>query len=274
MTRFPRATMMLSGKRSVRIDPQLAADITNHAVMARRVLPDEQYNNYLRQIDLVTDMFNHNQGVLNARAIKALDTHLGGEARGLMSSQDHYTSRLGDATADLQDIYRNAIARQNPAIQPRLQQLNQGWQTYKQMELAAAAPGAREGVFSPTQASSAVRAERLNNAAYSRGNVPNQDLADAGNKVLRNVAPDSGTPLGVNTTALIGAILAGEHIHPAVGMAMGAGAAGYSTPGMAIFRALAAGGHGWRQSLGQAVGAAGSPLAAAYARALANPPGF
>jgi hypothetical protein len=226
----------------------------------------------LRQIDLVTDMFDHNHGVLSANAVKELDTHLGGEARGLMRSQDHYNSRLGDATADLQDFYRDAVARQNPAIQPRLQQLNQGWQTYKQMELAASAPGAREGVFSPTQASSAVRAERLNNSAYSQGNVPNQDLADAGNKVLRNTAPDSGTPLGVNTTALVGALLAGEHIHPAVGVALGAGAAGYSAPGMATFRALTARGHGWRQPLGQAVGAAGSPLAAAYARALANPP--
>lgn len=115
---------------------------------------------------------------------------------------------LAGALDDLNGAINDQVARNSPAsVRPALQNANQAWSRYKQLENAAGSSGAmnNQNVFTPAQFMSAVR-RGSTNSQRAQGTGLNQDIASAAQNVLGNKYPDSGTAgrslLGLGAMAL------------------------------------------------------------------------
>lgn len=169
-------------------------------------------------------------GGMTARTFKDVDSELGQlssryRASALASEQD-----LGDALAELQAIVRRQAARSNPRAAADLARADEGWANLVRVEGAAKAAKNNQGVFTPAQLNQAVQtADRsTRKRSVARGTALMQDLSNAGQTVLGNKVPNSGTAdrlwLG------LGALGGGVAVHPAVPAAMLGGAALYNQP--------------------------------------------
>jgi hypothetical protein len=118
---------------------------------------------------------------------------------------------LAGALDDLNDAITAQVERNSPGITQPLQQANQAWARYKQIERAAGSMGAMNNgnVFTPAQFSSAVRAGSTN-AQRATNTGLNADVAHAAQQVLGSKYPDSGTA----GRSLLG-LLAGHAVAPA-----------------------------------------------------------
>lgn len=208
-------------------DQQFATDIQQ---IGQNFLTPESQGTFARILrDRVVSRMQG--GPLDGRTFKTIDTELGTAARLYGASQEPANRELARSLRDVQMAMRDLVARTNPGEAPTIQAANEAFARYVRMEGAAGMQGATEGVFSPAQLSSAVRAadRTPRHAAYARGNALMQDLTDAGRAVMPSTVPDSGTPfraaLGVGaanmagllepTTAAAGLGLLGMYTNPA-----------------------------------------------------------
>jgi hypothetical protein len=88
------------------------------------------------------------------------------------------------------------VTRNNPAQAAELKAINTGYANFKRVQRAAAGLGAEDGIFSPAQLQSAVKAgdRSKDKSKFARGEALMQDLSEPGKAVLGNKVPDSGTP--------------------------------------------------------------------------------
>jgi len=96
-----------------------------------------------------------------------------------------------------------------------------------------------EGVFSPAQLQSAVRASdrSKDKGQFATGNALMQDLSETGKTVLGNKLPDSGTPYR-SLLAMLASGGAGVAGYPALAAGLLAGPALYSAPGQRMAATL------------------------------------
>jgi hypothetical protein len=136
------------------------------------------------------------QGAMTGETFKRVESDLGQHIRRLSSSTDADQRLVGDALQTVQAEMRQALTRSNPNHANELSVLNRAWANFKRPQRAAASLGAEDGVFSPAQLQSAVKAldRSKDKAAFARGTALMQDLSEAGKTVLGNRVPDSGTP--------------------------------------------------------------------------------
>ena len=104
---------------------------------------------------------------------------------------------LADAYQQAQAELRNQVAQANPETGPAIQQVNKAWSDLVQLENAANSTKAARagGIVTPAdqlrgikRADTSVRDRR-----FARGEMPNQDFAQAADSVLSNTYPDSGS---------------------------------------------------------------------------------
>ena len=102
---------------------------------------------------------------------------------------------LGLALRELQQSLRETLQRANPQVSQELSRINQAYAMLTRLQRAAGGAGATEGVFTPAQLSSAVRAgdRSARHGAFARGDALMQDLSDAAKGVMPGTVPDSGT---------------------------------------------------------------------------------
>jgi hypothetical protein len=137
----------------------------------------------------------------------------------------------------MQSALRRMVERVNPEYQGELSKINEGYSKFKITQRAAGSVGAHEGVFSPAQLHTAVKAQdqSKDKARFAEGNANMQDLSTAGKKVLPSTVPDSGTPF---RTALLYSMA-----HPtkaaALALPVGAAAAAYSPLGQHVIGRMA-----------------------------------
>lgn len=185
-------------------------------------------------------------GTLTPDAAKAAESELGRLASTYRGSSVGAERELGLALTQAQANLRNMVARSNPDVAPIIQNANQGWASLTQLEQAGQMAGAKEGVVSPAQYMAAIRGgdQTIRNRAFARGEANNQDLAEAGSKVLGNVYPDSGTAGRGILGALVGAAATGGlgmvTANPAVAMGGAASMLAYTPWGQKLAAMLLA----------------------------------
>lgn len=172
--------------------------------------------------------------------LKQVEGDLGGLARQFRASADPDQRLLGDAIREAQDILRETVTRSNPQVAKELKAINTGWANFKRVQKAAAGLGADEGLFSPAQLQSAVKAadRSKDKAAFARGNALMQDLSEPAKAALGGSVPDSGTAM--RTMMAMGAGGGAALLHPGLAAGVLAAPAVYSRPGQAALAALLA----------------------------------
>jgi len=166
-------------------------------------------------------------GNMLGQTYKRVDSELGALAAKYGKSPMAGEQELSDAVKELQRIIRAQAARDNPDFAAAMKAADTAWAQLVRVEGAATRAANSGGVFTPGQLNAAARsADRsVRRRATARGDALMQDFADAGQSVLGNTVPDSGT--AGRLMSGVGALGAGM-VHPAIPAALGVGAAAYS----------------------------------------------
>ena len=194
----------------------------------------------------VTAITTADGGVISGQRFKQIETGLDFEINRFMGSTDPDHVATVEALKTVREALADAAVRQNPKFAAEKAAIDRGWATLAQAEKAASTRGAEGGVFTPKQFAGAVNSgdKRVRRRGIARGEVLNQDLALAGERILSNKTPDSGTGRRVAQMAISG----------------GGGAAALSNPLSVLPMAATIGG----------VSVAYSPKATALANRLLN----
>jgi hypothetical protein len=189
----------LSAKYEQALDQSAPAPLTAEAQQALNnladMVPASKQMDFLKAIkrtvlDNVTPA-----GTLTPSVAKDADSELGRLARGYAGSQDFEQRELAGALREAQSTLREMFADANPDTAPIIRAADQGWATLTQMERAGSMLGAKDGIFTPAQFLNAVKRgdTSIRDRRFARGEMLNQDLGEAGDAVLPNKVPDSGT---------------------------------------------------------------------------------
>lgn len=218
----------LKGLKGVTLDNQARAELLNLKAMAGN-LPDPSRNVFNRTIKNVVEARLSQKGGMAADTFKIVESELSKKAAAYSGSASAGERELGDAFNEALRVLRDSAARQNPKYAEALQKANAGWANLVRVEGAGKSAALNEGVFTPGQLMGAVRQadKSVRDRATARGTALMQDLAGAGQRVLGNTYPDSGT---VGRAALIGTGAAGMLNLPLTMAGLGGGAALYTQP--------------------------------------------
>lgn len=181
---------------TVRADKEFGDNIRNLSAMLRDGSLDPKYaagfDRFLR-----TNVINKfkGQGALTGQTVKEIESDLGQTIARYAKSQDPDAQLYANALREVQDNLRGLVARSNPQAANQLKAINTGYANFKRIERAASGVGAEDGMFSPAQLQSAVRAldRSKDKRAFSRGTALMQDLSDPAKSVLGPKVPNSGT---------------------------------------------------------------------------------
>ena len=176
------------------------------------------------------------QQVLTGKTMKAVESDLGAQISRLQQSTDADSRLVADALREVQSSLRNLAARNNPQLANELGKINQGWANFKRLERAASYVGAEDGMFSPANLQSAVKAldKSKDKGRFARGDALMQDLSDAAKSRLGDKVPNSGTADRLMSGGVLGAGL----LDPMIPGSFLAGAGLYSSPVQGLLRSL------------------------------------
>ncbi len=203
-------------------DAQFNSEYANLQKLVSGLGPKEQQT-YNRIMDEVTQHASANGGMAG-ETFKIATGHLNNKAKSFSSSIDPYQRELGDALNSTLDSMRKTLIRSNPQQAEKLRAIDTGYANYARLRQASSSvnAGAKEGVFSPAQLASAVKAQdkSVGKGASATGDALMQDLAEQGTNILGSKVSDSGTAgrlyLGGGTAAA--ALGTGTAIPTAIGL--------------------------------------------------------
>lgn len=184
----------LSGLKGVTLDQTGKAQLANLRAMSNN-MPDTTRKQFNRVLDnIVMKRMSPNQG-MTAETFKLVESELGAKAAAYGKSMQASERELGDALLEAQNILRQQAARQNPVYADALSKANQAWAKLVRAEGAAKASSVSDGVFTPGQYLGSIKSnsKSVRKRDFSRGTALGQDLGAAGQRVLGNTYPDSGT---------------------------------------------------------------------------------
>lgn len=223
----------LKGLNGVTLDQTGKAQLANLQAMSAN-MPDTTRNQFNRIINnIVMKRMSPKQG-MTAETFKQVESELGSRAATYGKSMQASERELGDALLEAQNILRQQAARQNPAYAEALTKANQAWAKLVRVEGAAKGSVVSDGVFTPGQYLGAIKSasKSVRGRDFSRGTALGQEFGAAGQRVLGNTYPDSGTA-GRMIPMLQGA---GAVANPVV--TLGGTAAGMAAYTPAVQRAL------------------------------------
>lgn len=202
-------------------------------------------------------------GKITGDQYKGIESDIGKIAKSLMGG----TTQEREAAIALKGLQREMklnLGRQNPEAAANLSKADRAYAGYKVVSGASkAAQEANDGLFSPQQLVQSVRQadQSLGKDAYSRGAALLQDYAAAGQRVLPQRLPDSGTAARGMVPALIaGGGSALGMIDPSAAVLAGILPAAYSKTGMKLIEGLLASRPDIAVKAGQAVSKSAQPL--------------
>lgn len=225
----------LRGLKGVTLDQTGKAQLTNLQAMSAN-MPDTTRNQFNRVLNNIVLKRMSPNGGMTAETFKLVESELGTKAAAYGKSMQASERELGDALLETQRILREQAARQNPAYAAGLQKANEAWAKLVRVEGAAKGSAVNDGVFTPGQYLGAIKAnsKAVRGRDFSRGTALGQELGAAGQRVLGNTYPDSGTA-GRMIPMLQGA---GAVANPA--LTLGGTAAGMAAYTPAVQKALVA----------------------------------
>lgn len=223
-------------KLKINADPQFVNDLNSLKTMAQNLNPAQaqQFNNIVK--NELEGKFT-SSGLMSGETMKHVESKLGQLARNYSRDVDYDKQLLGDALQEAQSIVRKMVERNNPQYAGKLAKVNSAYANLLRVENAAARQGAKEGIFTPSQLEAATRAldTSLRKRVSSHGKALMQDLATAGDTVLSQRLPNSGTV----DRALYGVGgLASGVINPAIPVGLIGGGALYTQPAQNTLAAL------------------------------------
>jgi hypothetical protein len=234
--RLDDAYNRLLPRMTVQADPVFGAEIGNLRQMVAQGAIDP---NAVRAFDrfLDTNVVNKFQGqqAITGQTLKQIQSDLRERINLLSASTDADQRLMGQALQEVQDQFRQLVIRSNPQNAAELRAIDTGYANFKRVQRAAGLTGAEEGVFSPAQLQSAVRAmdRSKDKSQFATGQALMQDLSETGKTVLGNKLPDSGTPYR-SLAALIASGGAAGAGYPVIAGGLLAGPALYSAPGQRL----------------------------------------
>jgi hypothetical protein len=166
-------------------------------------------------------------GTLDGRLYKAVDSDLGNLAATYGASTGAQDKFIGQALLQAKDRLKNQAVANSPDAADLMARADGAFRNIVPIDRASNAAGLQSGVFTPGQLVNAVKASdrSVRKNQFSQGKANGQDWAMAGQRVLGDVYPDSGTPgrlLGIGGTV---AGLAHYEPHTLLGMTAGASGA-------------------------------------------------
>lgn len=187
---YDRARAMLG---NFQIDPASTTRFNALRQQAAFLPPKEKAAFQAVLNEIATDVSPN--GVIAADAFKRIDSKLGLEAAKFAGSQDAYQKSLGGLLQQFQQTLTDSAKKANPAAAEAFAKADKAYANLVRIEGASKAAMNSGGVFTPAQLASAVRgADRsVRDRATARGTALMQDLSGAGQNVLGNKVPDSGT---------------------------------------------------------------------------------
>lgn len=220
-----------------RLDQQAVGELRTVRSMAQQ-LADKERGQFNKIWETIAQDITPN-GTVPQSAFKKIDSKLGQEAARFSGSPDVYQQQLGDALSELRNSIKSNALRANPTAAAQTQAADRAYANLVRLEGASKAAMNNEGVFTPAQLGAAVRqADRsVRDRATARGQALMQDLSTAGQNVLGNRVPNSGTTdrlllLGTGAGAYANPVLAGAGL-------LG-GSALYAQPAQSLLRAAVA----------------------------------
>lgn len=135
------------------------------------------------------------QGAADGLNYKQIESEIGRLAKDYTNDVSADNRQLGAALQEVQKAVRDNLARAYPMASKKLSKVNEAYAKFTRVQRAAASAGAENGIFTPAQFSSAVRASdaTMRKGSYAKGSAVMQDFADAGRAVLSSKVADSGT---------------------------------------------------------------------------------
>jgi hypothetical protein len=201
-------------------------------------LPEPQQRSFQAALNSIATDVSPN-GTIPAAVFKRIDSKLGQDAARFSGSADPYHQQLGDALTALQQAITGAGRRANPQADAMFTAADRAYANLVRVEGASKAAMNAEGVFTPGQLNMAVRqADRsVRDRATARGTALMQDLGNAGQQVLGNKVPNSGTA----DRLMLGAGGLGAYfVDPLIPMGLLGGAAMYTQPMQGLLRGAVA----------------------------------
>lgn len=220
------------------IDQQASQEIGNVLQMAK-TLPKQEQSAFNAVLNKIRGDISPN-GTITSDVFKRIDSTLGKEAARFSGANDAYQQQLGTAFQELQRIVTDNAKRANPEAAALFKAADQGWANLVRVEGAAKAGMNNGGVFTPGQLQMAVRQadQSVRDRATARGAALMQDLSGAGQSILGNKVPNSGTADRLWLGA--GALGGGAAINPAIPVGLLGGAALYTSPMQGLLGAAVA----------------------------------
>ncbi|CAB5212900.1 hypothetical protein UFOVP191_62 [uncultured Caudovirales phage] len=194
-----------------------------------------QVNNILA--DNLLNFVDTKTGSIIGKNNKEVMQRLNKNARTYMSSADPDQRLMGEIFNDVKNNYSSMLLRNNPpALGKELANADFAYAKYVRLRNAGVAASGTEGVFTPAQLMGAVKKadNSVGKGAMATGDALMQDIATAGQNVLPNKIPNSGTAERIG----IGAILGGGLglLSPAALAGGALATAAYTKPGQAVIR--------------------------------------
>jgi hypothetical protein len=229
---------VLSGLKTVKFDQTFQQDLLQLRRLSRGLTDPmrAKFNETLK--DVVQGRTSAAPG-MTAETFKKVESELGQNAARYGRSSVASEQELGDALKQLQALMRDQVARTSPDAAQKLKEANAAYANLVRVEGAAKAAKNSDGVFTPAQLNAAIQQadNSVRKRAVARGNALMQDLGTAGQNVLGNKVPNSGT---FDRAALgIGGLGAGL-VNPMIPAALIGGAGLYSSPVQSLLRSLVA----------------------------------
>lgn len=167
---------------------------------------------------------------LTAEAFKELDSKLAKDVGRYAGSPDAYQQKVGEALAEVRRIVADNAKRANPQAAATLKKADAAWANLVRVEGASKAGMNNGGVFTPGQLNMAVRQadSSVRDRATARGTALMQDLSSAGQNVLGNKVPNSGTTDRMLLN--LGSLGGGAYLDPSIPLGLLGGAGLYTRP--------------------------------------------
>lgn len=178
-------------------------------------------------------------GTMDGQTFKQVESELGNLANGFRRSRDMADQQLGSALRQVRELAREALERSNPGKRAEIAAANQTYAMLSRIEDASMNRATPDGVFTPADLLRSIKADARrtgNRKLFARGDAALQDIAEAGQAVLPQKIPDSGTP---ERAAWMGLVSGAYFADPKIALGLGAASLPYTRPGIAAANALA-----------------------------------
>jgi hypothetical protein len=186
--------------------PSLRTELQGLKDMANKSTMPKKYSQELGRIidDEVINRFQKG-GATSGETLQEIKSSLTNLSKQKMRSENYDVRKQGLALQEANAALRRMIDRENPTYAADLKAADTAYAKFKIAQAAAAAPGAKGGVFTPAQYAQAVRKmdRTKDKDATSRGKANQQAFAAAAKNVIGDTMPDSGTPYQALAAALL-----------------------------------------------------------------------